>query len=96
MNSAQECLPSRLALAALSLLSGAALAADPYPQPQAYPQQQYPQQGGYPQQQYPQQQFQSQGPDPHPMRSLFASSLAQVAQTTGSTAVIMVADGLTG
>ena len=30
------------------------------------------------------------------MRALFATSLAQVAQATGSAAVVMVADGLTG
>lgn len=95
MNSAKDFLPpswiARLALLSLAATIGIAHAADPYPQPQPYPQQQYPQQQ-YPQQQYPQQQ----GADQHPMRSLFASSLAQVAQATGSAAVVMVADGLTG
>lgn len=82
---------ARLALMGLAATTGIAHAADPYPQPQPYPQTQLPQQQ-YPQQQFPQQQ----GAEQHPMRSLFASSLAQVAQATGSTAVVMVADGLTG
>jgi hypothetical protein len=67
----------------------AAQAADPYPQ--QYPPQQYPQQQ-YPQQQYPQQQ----AAQAHPMRALFAQSLATVAQNTGTAAVMAVADGLTG
>jgi hypothetical protein len=95
MNSAKDLSPpswiARLALMGLAATSGIAHAADPYPQPQPYPQAQYPQQQ-YPQQQYPQQQ----GAEQHPMRALFASSLAQVAQATGSAAVVMVADGLTG
>lgn len=95
MNSAKDFSPpswiARVALMGFFLLTGIAHAADPYPQPQPYPQQQYPQQQ-YPQQQYQQQQ----GGEQHPMRALFASSLAQVAQATGSAAVVMVADGLTG
>jgi len=77
---------ARLALMSLAAIGGVAHAADAYPQPQPYPQQQYPQQ------QYVQQPAAEQ----HPMRALFASSLAQVAQSTGSAAVVMVADGLTG
>ncbi len=87
MNSAKNFL-----LMGLSLLSGIAHAAEPYPQPQPYPQQPF-SQPQYPQQQFPQQQ---QGAEQHPMRALFATSLAQVAQATGSAAVVMVADGLTG
>src|SRR6187551_2724147 len=49
----------------------------------------------YPQPQGQYQQFQQQEP-PHPMRALFAQSLAQVVQTGGSAAVVAVADGLTG
>jgi hypothetical protein len=62
-----------------------------YP-PATYPQSQpaYPQTQG---QQY--QPFQQQAPA-HPMRALFAQSLAQVVQTGGSAAVVAVADGLTG
>jgi len=93
MNSTKDLLPTwtaRLALTCLAATTGIASAADPYPQPQPYPQAQYPQQ------QYPQQQFQQQGAEQHPMRALFAQSLAQVAQTTGSAAVVMMADGLTG
>jgi hypothetical protein len=67
---------------------GAAQAADPYPAP-AYPQQ-YPQ--PYPQAQYPQQL----GAQPNSMRSVFASTVASVAQSTGSAAIVAVADGLTG
>ena len=81
---------TRLALLGFALLAGAAAqAADPYPQ--QYPQQHYPQQQ-YPQQQYPQQQ----GGQAHPMRALFAQSLASVAQSTGTAAVVAVAEGLTG
>jgi hypothetical protein len=52
---------------------------------------------GYPPTQQSQQfqQFQTQAPA-HPMRTLFAQSLAQVVQTGGSAAVVAVADGLTG
>jgi hypothetical protein len=83
MNSAKDfSLSARLALMSLAAISGIAHAADTYPQPQPYPQQQYPQQ--------------QPGAEQHPMRALFASSLAQVAQSTGSAAVVMVADGLTG
>jgi hypothetical protein len=82
----------RFAMLSVALLSGAAQAEDPYPQQQPYPQQlQYPQQQ-YPQQGYPQQQ----GGQAHPMRTLFAQSLASVAQSTGSAAIVAVADGLTG
>ena len=42
------------------------------------------------------QQFQQQPVQAHPMRALFAQSLAQVVQTGGSAAVVAVADGLTG
>jgi hypothetical protein len=55
----------------------------------------------YPPASYPQQTtgqyqpFQPQEPA-HPMRALFAQSLAQVVQTGGSAAVVAVADGLTG
>jgi hypothetical protein len=77
-------------LLGIALFAGAAAqAADPYLQ--QYPQQQYPQQQ-YPQQQYPQQQ----GGQAHPMRALFAQSLASVAQSTGTAAVVAVAEGLTG
>lgn len=89
--SRRACSPT-IALGALFVASIAA-AADPYPQPQAYPQPGYPQQA-YPQS-YPDQSFQ-QPVEQHPMRALFANSLAQVAQTTGSAAVVMLADGLTG
>lgn len=51
----------------------------------------------YPQPQGTQyQQFQQQPVQAHPMRALFAQSLAQVVQTGGSAAVVAVADGLTG
>ncbi len=83
------------ALLALVAASPVVRAADPYPQPQPYPDQQYPQ-TQYPQAQYPQQSFQQTGAERHPMRALFASSLAQVTQTTGSAAVVMLADSLTG
>src|SRR5215217_4860253 len=73
------------------LLAGAVQAADPYPQPQSYPQQlQYPQQGNA-QPAYPQQDNGA-----HPMRALFAQSLASVAQTTSNNAIVALADGLTG
>src|SRR4051812_39001234 len=89
MNHAVTHSSRRLVLALAGLLTLAVgHAADPYPQPQAYPQQAYPQS-------YPDQRFQ-QPPDAHPMRALFANSLAQVAQTTGNNAVLMLADGLTG
>lgn len=82
----------RFAMLSVALLSCAVQAADPYPQQQLYAQQvQYPQQQ-YPQQGYPQQQ----GGQAHPMRKLFAQSLASVAQSTGSAAIVAVADGLTG
>ncbi|MEO8062903.1 MAG: hypothetical protein ABI821_09150 [Pseudomonadota bacterium] len=69
-------------MAGVALLSslGGAQAADPYPQPQQY-------------QSFPQQQP---GTQPHPMRAMFAATVAQVAQTTGSAAIVTLADGLTG
>src|SRR3954468_12410030 len=55
---------------------------------------------GYPQRAYPQgqqyQQFPQQPAQAHPLRAMFAQSLAQVVQTGGSAAVVAVADGLTG
>jgi hypothetical protein len=55
---------------------------------------------GYPQPAYPQgqqyQQFPQQPAQAHPLRAMFAQSLAQVVQTGGSAAVVAVADGLTG
>ena len=79
-----------IAVSVAALLGAvAAQAADQYPQQQPLPQQQYPQQ------QYPQQ-FQQQGAPAHPMRALFAQSLATVAQTSGSAAIVALTDGLTG
>jgi hypothetical protein len=49
---------------------------------------------------YPQQQYQPYLQQPatqqHPMRAMFAATVAQVAQTTGSAAIVTLADGLTG
>jgi len=70
-------------------------AAAPYPQQAGYPQQPgypqqapYPQQAGYPpqgyQQSYPQQAAYPQQPESHPIRDLFASTIAAVLQTTTS------------
>jgi hypothetical protein len=71
-----------LAIRAIAVL--AAAIAGPCAAQQIYPQQTY-------------QQFQQQpAADKHPMRTMFAASLAQVAQTSGSTAIVAMADGLTG
>ena len=63
-------------------LTGTCAAQQPYPQP-AYPQPQY-------------QQFQQPPAGQSPMRTMFATSVAQMAQATGSAAIVAVADGLTG
>jgi hypothetical protein len=76
---------TRILGAAMCFLSvPASYAQSPYPQASSAP----------PAQQY--QQFPQQAEQPHPMRAMFAQSLAQVVQTGGNAAMIAVADGLTG
>ncbi|MEJ0086393.1 MAG: hypothetical protein WDO72_11955 [Pseudomonadota bacterium] len=72
---------TRCVVLSLALI-GTCAAQTPYPQT------------GYPQQPY--QQFQQQPAGQSPMRAMFASSVAQMAQATGSAAIVAVADGLTG
>ena len=78
-----------LFVAACTTTPSAPNAGAAYPQQAGYPQQQgYPQQAGYPpqgyQQGYPQQAAYPQQPESHPIRDLFASTIAAVLQTTTS------------